>query len=66
MNAYWVNFVKHGDPNGTDCFGNALPQWRKYTEEDQFVLEIQDEIHQKPERMDAVTAFRVNDTLSRA
>lgn len=66
VNAYWVNFVKHGDPNGTDCFGNALPQWRKYTEEDQFVLEIQDEILQKPERMDAVTAFRVNDTLSRA
>ena len=24
---YWVNFIRTGDPNGTDSQGKALPLW---------------------------------------
>ncbi len=28
---YIANFVKNGDPNGTDTYGNRLPEWHRYT-----------------------------------
>ena len=27
MSAYWANFIRTGDPNGTDSEGAALPVW---------------------------------------
>ncbi|RKP53772.1 carboxylesterase family protein [Pararobbsia silviterrae] len=33
MHAYWVNFAKHGDPNG-----EGLPQWTRYSAEHDNVL----------------------------
>lgn len=28
---YWANFIKNGDPNGTDADGTPMPQWNPYT-----------------------------------
>jgi para-nitrobenzyl esterase len=36
MNAYWVNFAKTGNPNGT-----GLPQWPVYSPEKNEILDIQ-------------------------
>jgi para-nitrobenzyl esterase len=43
--SYWTNFVKRGDPNGTDLFEEKLPEWRPYSEGDPFVIRFKD----KPE-----------------
>ena len=37
---YWANFIKTGDPNGTDINGNVLPKWETYTEESGFEMEF--------------------------
>jgi para-nitrobenzyl esterase len=31
--SYWANFIKNGDPNGTDSAGNSLPQWPECRED---------------------------------
>lgn len=31
---YWVNFIKSGNPNGTDDDGSDLPEWKPYREND--------------------------------
>ena len=31
MSTYFANFVKNGDPNGSDVDGTALPLWKPYT-----------------------------------
>ncbi len=28
---YWCNFIRTGDPNGTDADGSRLPEWKSYT-----------------------------------
>ncbi|WP_274652102.1 carboxylesterase/lipase family protein [Paenibacillus humicola] len=30
---YWANFIRTGNPNGTDATGEELPQWDPYTAE---------------------------------
>ena len=27
MSSYWANFIRTGDPNGSDSCGNPLPVW---------------------------------------
>ena len=61
--SYWANFVKTGDPNGVDNFGDALPEWRPFTEDDTFMLEIGNEIGERTPELDAVTKFRIDHTL---
>ena len=39
MQNYWVNFVKTGNPNGTD-----LPNWTKYTTEQNQILQFDNEV----------------------
>lgn len=29
---YWANFIKNGDPNGTDADGQPMPRWEPYTD----------------------------------
>lgn len=33
ISSYWVNFVKNGDPNGCTNYGEPLPEWKEYKEE---------------------------------
>ncbi len=61
--SYWANFVKTGDPNGTDNFGDALPEWRPFTENDPFMLGIGNEIGKREPELDDITKFRINHTL---
>jgi para-nitrobenzyl esterase len=35
MSAYWINFIKTGDPNG-----EGLPQWKKYDAIEQSIMEL--------------------------
>jgi para-nitrobenzyl esterase len=30
---YWANFIRSGDPNGTDADGSALPEWTPFSED---------------------------------
>ncbi len=38
ISSYFVNFIKTGDPNGSDSNGNELPQWNPYTEADRYEM----------------------------
>lgn len=42
VTSYWINFVKCGNPNGTDYNGNPLPEWRPYRKEDRAVIRFKD------------------------
>lgn len=42
VTSYWTNFVKTGDPNGTDYNGNPLPVWDSYTSNRKSVMIFQD------------------------
>ena len=63
VSSYWVNFVKTGDPNGTDNFGDPLPEWNPFTEDDPFMLGIGNEIGPKTPGLDEITKFRIDHTL---
>ncbi|SDA18257.1 para-nitrobenzyl esterase [Ruminococcus sp. YE71] len=40
---YLANFVRNGDPNGSDINGNKLPEWRPYTDTDRAEMEFTSE-----------------------
>ncbi len=40
--SYWTNFVKTGDPNGTDYNGNPLPEWKAYSRAEKTVMKFYD------------------------
>lgn len=33
MANYWANFIKTGNPNGNDCDGTPMTEWKPYSEE---------------------------------
>ncbi len=35
MVAYWINFIKNGDPNG-----EGLPEWKRFNDEPELVMEL--------------------------
>lgn len=39
---YWANFVRSGDPNGTDRLGKVLPAWEPYRRKQPFVMTFRD------------------------
>lgn len=43
MSTYWVNFAKHGNPNGP-----GVPEWPNYTDQDERVLRLNDPIESQP------------------
>lgn len=43
MSAYWVNFTKTGNPNGT-----GLPEWKKYNAADGFIQKLGNEVTGRP------------------
>ena len=42
VTAYWTNFVKYKDPNGTDYNGNPLPLWEPYSRDKKAVMKFLD------------------------
>lgn len=59
VSSYWVNFVKTGNPNGTDTFGNPLPEWKRFEAEDAFVLLFKEEPKPYSVKADEVMKFRI-------
>lgn len=59
LSGYWVNFVRHGDPNGKDMLGRELPVWGAYTQEDPFYLRITDRPARDEALEDPLTEFRI-------
>jgi para-nitrobenzyl esterase len=43
MSSYWLNFIRTGNPNGSDCAGNVLPEWKESSECGGLVMELGDE-----------------------
>lgn len=43
MSSYWLNFIRTGNPNGTDTAGNVLPEWKESSECGGLVMELGDE-----------------------
>ncbi|MBQ4226175.1 MAG: carboxylesterase family protein [Oscillospiraceae bacterium] len=37
---YWANFIRSGDPNGSDLNGNKLPEWKTFTAESRNEMEF--------------------------
>jgi carboxylesterase type B len=43
LSAYWVNFIKTGDPNGT-----GLPEWPAFNPENTTIMELGDKMSPRP------------------
>ena len=56
VQAYWLNFVRKGDPNGP-----GLPHWPQLTTSDRLILNIGDDTHVQPildpARLEALTHY---------
>ena len=63
VSSYWVNFVKKGDPNGSDHFGEPLPEWKPFDEAEQFMLLIGNEPAKRDAKIDPLMQLRIDRTL---
>ena len=63
MSSYWINFVKTGDPNGTDTIGEELPEWKSFDPQNQFVMEFTDVPQKSHVEIDPLMKFRISHTL---
>ena len=63
VSSYWVNFIKNGNPNGKDYIGEELPEWKAFTESNEFVMEFTDRPVQSSVRVDPLMKFRIRYTL---
>lgn len=48
MMAYYVNFIKTGDPNGKGFDGSTLPEWKTYSEAGGELMELGDNVGMIP------------------
>ena len=44
MMAYYVNFIKTGDPNGVGFDGQALPEWKQVADSPGEIMELGDNV----------------------
>ena len=49
VSSYWLNFIKTGNPNGTDTDGNELPLWQTSAESGGKVLELGESVEMRDE-----------------
>lgn len=56
---YWTNFARTGNPNGLDCDGTPLPEWKAARIGDWHVQLLSDEIKDIPGGPDPVLRFEV-------
>ena len=59
ISSYWVNFVKNGNPNGEDVFGYRLPEWKRFTADNSFLLRFKDAPQQHTVKEDELMKFRI-------
>lgn len=63
VSSYWINFIKNGDPNGKDNIGEELPEWKAFTESNEFVMEFTDRPVRSAVKVDPLMKFRIRYTL---
>lgn len=56
---YWANFIRTGDPNGTDSTGMELPRWEPYTPEAPYGMLFADQAEFSREQPDPLIQFLV-------
>jgi len=61
MSGYWINFIRTGNPNGTDRSGAKLAQWPQLTTTSPTIIEVDDKISTRAllphEKLEAMKAF---------
>ncbi len=57
VSSYVANFVKTGDPNGTDRIGKELPPWPRYTAEDRHIQCLRGQSGRLPEERQALRDY---------
>lgn len=66
VSSYWANFVKTGNPNGVDTIGQALPEWKAFTAENEFVMEFTDKPDQSKTAVDPLMKFRIDCAMQKS
>ena len=57
---YWANFIRSGDPNGTDQTGEPMPHWDPCTPENNACMEFGDQCVQRNDAPDELTRILIN------
>ncbi|NLX78079.1 MAG: carboxylesterase family protein [Clostridiaceae bacterium] len=63
---YWANFIKSGDPNGTDSTGEEMPRWEPYTVEAPFGMLFADKAEFVREQPGELMNFLVRQYFKRS
>ncbi len=66
ISSYWANFVKSGDPNGTDSNGEDLPEWPSFSTDNEFVMEFTGRPIESTIKIDPLMRFRIDCTLEKS
>ena len=56
---YWANFIRSGDPNGSDSTGEPMPQWEAYTPENNACMVFGDKAVLSKEAPDELTRLLI-------
>ncbi len=62
---YWANFIRSGDPNGTDSTGEPLPCWDAFTADHPACMVFDDKSHQTVEAPDEKMSLMIRRYLIR-
>lgn len=62
---YWVNFIRNGDPNGTDSQGNALPPWPELEAKDSVWMTFRETPQTERWHMKALEEFLLEEYLEK-
>ncbi len=65
VSSYWVNFIKSGDPNGTDARGNLLPEWESFTQDRERRMYFRDGAEMVDCEVSALADFRIRSEMER-
>ena len=60
---YWVNFIRHGDPNGTDSQGKILPLWPTLKSADPAWMVFADSANPQPWPVEKLEGFLLDHYL---
>ncbi len=58
VSSYWANFIKTGNPNGNDNFGNALPGWTAYRAESRKMMCFEETAGERDVELDGAMELR--------
>ena len=60
---YWANFIRCGDPNGTDSTGEPMPRWDPMTTENNACMVFDEKPHQVCEAPDPLMTLAIRTWL---